>query len=265
MNDLGSTRIKEVARLSQKDARLETGLFLLEGPQGLKELVRYPELVQDLFVTDAALTRYSSELASLEAAGIAPTLVSEKTMERISDTRTPQGVLAVLRQFDVELTDLLGASVSLVVLLDRIADPGNAGTVLRSADAAGADAVIFSSNSVDVFNPKVVRSTAGSLLHLPVAKDVETLDAIRMLQRKGIQVFAAAGAGASITEISQAELAKPTAWIFGNEAIGLPESVLEACDKVVGIPIYGGAESLNLATAAAICLYSSAFAQRANH
>lgn len=265
MSDLGSQRIKEVARLSQKDARLETGLFLLEGPQGLKELTQQPQLVVDLFVTAAAKERYASELKELQRAGVPATEVSDKTMERISDTRTPQGVLAVLSQFDVSLSDLSQAEARLVVVLEQIADPGNAGTVLRAADAAGADGVVFSTGSVDVYNPKSVRSTAGSLLHLPVVKDVDTLAAISSLRTAGFQVFAAAAGGRSLDQLPQSELSRPTAWVFGNEAAGLSQEVIQACDQVVGIPIYGSAESLNLATAAAICLYASAFAQRANH
>lgn len=265
MSDLGSPRIKEVARLSQKDARSETGLFLLEGPQGLKELVAQPQLVADLFVTAEAADRFSAELKILAEAGVVAQEVSSKTMERMCDTRAPQGVLAVLNQFDVELDELLQAKPQLVAMFERISDPGNAGTVLRAADASGCDGIVFSSDSVDAYNPKVVRSTAGSLLHLPVVQGVSVVESIRLFRAAGLQVFAAAGSGVSITEISQAELAKPTVWVFGNEAAGLSDQVISECDQLVGIPIYGAAESLNLATAAAICLYSSAFAQRANH
>lgn len=265
MSDLGSNRIKEIARLSQKDARSQTGLFLLEGPQGLKELASYPDLIVDLFATAAAQDRYQPEFGVLRERGVVVTEVSEKTMERISDTRAPQGVLAVLHQFDVELEELTQIGPRLVAVMERISDPGNAGTVLRAADAAGADGLVLSKDSVDVFNPKVVRSTAGSLLHLPVVRDVEVADAIGKLKAAGLQVFAASGSGDAITELSQAELARPTAWVFGNEAAGVSEETLALCDRVVSIPIFGGAESLNLATAAAICLYTSAFAQRANH
>jgi len=265
MGDLGSARIKEVARLHQKDARLETGLFLLEGPQGLKELVSSPELVVEIFASAGALDRYAAEFQALGSSGCSVVEVSEKTMGRISDTRTPQGVIAVLRQFDIQLADLVATHPRLVVLLDRIQDPGNAGTVLRAADASGADSVIFSKGSVDLYNPKLVRSTAGSLLHVPAATDVDALSAIASLKAAGMQVFAASGAGESLTDIDADVLSKPTAWVFGNEASGVAPAVIEACDKTVAIPIYGSAESLNLSTAAAICVYTSAFAQHANH
>ena len=265
MSDLGSARIKEVARLHQKDARLETGLFLLEGPQGLKELVSSPELVVEIFATTSALDRYSAEFGALSAAGCNVVGVSEKTMERISDTKTPQGVVAVLRQFDIELDDLAASEPRLVAVLDRIQDPGNAGTVLRAADAAGADGVVLSKQSVDLYNPKLVRSTAGSLMHIPAATEVDTLLTIAKLQAAGMQVFATSGGGEPLTALGSEVLSKPTAWVFGNEASGVSRAIVDACDKTVAIPIYGSAESLNLSTAAAICLYTSAFAQRANH
>jgi TrmH family RNA methyltransferase len=148
-------------------------------------------------------------------------------------------------------------------VLSQVRDPGNAGTVLRAADAAGADAVIFTDNSVDLYNPKVVRSTTGSIFHLPIVLGVEISDTIAKLKQAGVQVFAADGGGSLITELPEGALTKPTAWVFGNEAWGFEPETLQAVDNVVGLPLYGPAESLNLATAASVCLYQSAFAQRA--
>jgi TrmH family RNA methyltransferase len=264
LTDPGSSRVKAVTRLTQKDARQETGLFLLEGPQGLKELVNYPEIVHEIFITQAAAERYQQQLDSLISSKINVELVSDRVMEKLSETKTPQGVVCVVHQLHVEISDLIEAKPKLVVLLDRIQDPGNAGTILRASDAAGCDGVIFSENSVDVYNGKVVRSTAGSLLHVPVVVEVNLKEAVAGLQAAGIQVFSADIEGESLPAISQAELAKPTAWIFGNEAGGVDRSLRDMVDKVVSIPIYGSAESLNLATAASICLYSSAFAQAAS-
>jgi len=148
-----------------------------------------------------------------------------------------------------------------LALLANIRDPGNAGTVLRAADAAGSDAVIFSDNSVDVYNPKVVRSTTGSLFHLPVVTGGDILETIASAKAAGFQVLAANGGGVSLPELTQEQLAKPTLWVFGNEAWGFEPEVLAAVDLEVAVPIYGAAESLNLATAASICLYATAFAQ----
>jgi TrmH family RNA methyltransferase len=143
-----------------------------------------------------------------------------------------------------------------------VADPGNAGTVIRTADAVGADAVALTAGSADPYAGKAVRASAGSLFHLPVLVDVET-NAIDDLRRAGVQVFAAEAGGTSLDDIPAAELAHPTVWLFGNEAHGLDAALRPLTDRSVGIPIYGSAESLNLAAAAAVCLYASARAQRA--
>ena len=264
ITDPGSSRVKAVARLIQKDARQETGLFLLEGPQGLKELIRYPEIVHEIFVTESAQDRYGFELEQLRSSGCHLELVAERVMEKLAETQTPQGVVAVVHQLHVELDDLLETKPQLLALLDRVQDPGNAGTILRASDAAGADGVLFSAESVDVYNGKVVRSTAGSLLHVPVALSLDLEKTIPILRQAGMQVFVADGGGTPITQLEPQVLAKPTAWVFGNEAGGVNQKLSLLADQVVSIPIYGSAESLNLATAASICLYTSAFAQQAS-
>lgn len=170
-------------------------------------------------------------------------------------------MVAVCEQLDVSLDDIIASKPQLIALLANIRDPGNAGTVLRAADASGADAVLFSANSVDVYNPKVVRSTTGSVFHLPFAVDVDIEEAITKLKAAGLQVFAANGGGDTIPSLGDETLAKPTVWVFGNEAWGFEPETLELVDREVAVPIYGAAESLNLATAASICLYASAFAQ----
>jgi TrmH family RNA methyltransferase len=255
--------VKGVARLQQKDARLETGLFLLEGPQGLKELCKQPELAQEVVATTAALDRYEDLLDQLYQADVPIIEVSDLVMEKLSDTKTPQGVVAVVSQFDVSLEELIASGPQLIAILDQARDPGNGGTVLRAADAAGADAVIFTTDSVDLYNPKLVRSTAGSILHVPTVINQEPGELIAALKDAGIQVFAASAGGKLITEVTP-QLSKPTAWIFGNEAHGVSPEMLELADEIVALPIFGAAESLNLATAASVCLYASAFEMRSN-
>ena len=189
--------------------------------------------------------------------------VTEPVLKVLADTQTPQGVVAVCRMLDVSLGDVIAEQPKLLALLANIRDPGNAGTVLRAADAAGADAVIFSENSVDVYNPKVVRSTTGSLFHLPVVVGSSIAETIAVAKAAGFQVFAANGGGDPLPSLDQATLAKPTLWVFGNEAWGFEQETLDLVDRQVAVPIYGAAESLNLATAASICLYATAFAQNA--
>ena len=258
-----SERVKGVARLQQKDARLETGLFLLEGPQGLKELAKHPELAQEVFATTAALDRYEDLFDKLYDASVPIIEVSDLVMDKLSDTKTPQGVIAVVSQLDVTLGELLASGPQLIAILDQARDPGNGGTVLRAADAAGADAVIFTTDSVDLYNPKLVRSTAGSILHVPCVVEQDPKALVAALKAAGIQVFAASAGGKEITEMGES-LTKPTAWIFGNEAHGVSPEMLEMADEIVALPIYGEAESLNLATAASVCLYASAFEMHRN-
>jgi TrmH family RNA methyltransferase len=262
LNDPKAAKVRGVAKLVKKDARQETGLFLLEGPQGLKEALDRPKLILEVFATEEALARHEDLFQRLTQLRIEVQLVSDAVLKALTDTNTPQGVVAVCQQFHVSLQEILGTKPKLIALLSQIRDPGNAGTVLRAADAAGADAVLFTNGSVDIYNPKVVRSTTGSLFHLPFAVELDLAETIQLLKSAGHQVFAADSSGIALTElISSGELAQPTTWLFGNEAWGFAPEEISLADKSVAVPIYGAAESLNLATAASVCLYVSAFEQ----
>lgn len=258
-----SPRVRAVAKLAKRSAREETGLFLVEGPQSVTEALRFrAALLVDLFMTRAALDRHVDLARSAAASGVDAEEVSDHVLETMADTVTPQGVVAVARQFPISMAELLAGGVKLVAVLDEVRDPGNAGTIIRAADAAGADGVILTGKSVDAYNPKVVRSTTGSLFHVAVTQGVELDAAIRAVKGAGLQVLAADIAGRDLPTVREL-LPNPTAWLFGNEAHGLTEESLGLADAVVKVPIYGHAESLNLATAASVCLYESAFAQRA--
>jgi TrmH family RNA methyltransferase len=234
-------------------------------------------VVTDLFVTAQAQARHAGLVESAAGAGIPVQVISGEAMSELAQTVTPQGLLAVCGFIDVPLAAITAARPRLVTLLANVRDPGNAGTVLRAADAAGADAVIFSDASVDPYNGKCVRASAGSLFHLPVA-DLSPRHpgagiplpggilpaAIAELRAAGLRVIAADGRSGLTLDDPAARhlLAGPTAWLFGNEAWGLPDDLLAQADASIAVPIYGRAESLNLATAAAVCLYASAAAQR---
>lgn len=258
-------RVREAARLQQRAARSETGLFLLEGPAALDEAVRFaPHLLVEVFWTAAAGERHGVLLdAAADHARL--TEVSDRALAAIADTVRPQGVVAIARQAPVRLDDAVARAAAsqhpLVAILHEVRDPGNLGTILRAADAAGASAVIVTANSVDPYSPKVVRSTTGSLFHVDVAVGVSTADAVDACRAQGMQVLAADVSGEELTELA-ADLARPTAWLFGNEARGLDAAQLAMADQAARLPVYGQAESLNLATAASVCLYQSAFAQR---
>ena len=205
----------------------------------------------ELFVTEEAALRHP------DLAAHATETVTPEVAAALSDTVTPQGVVGVAAMLDVPLAQALDGA-RLVAVLAYARDPGNAGTILRTADAAGADAVVFPDDSVDPYNPKCVRASAGSIFHLPIVAGGAVADVLKAMT--SLRTYATtADAG---TSLDDADLRGPAAWVFGNEAWGLPEEVVIMCDEQVRVPIHGRAESLNLATAAAVCLYASARGQR---
>jgi RNA methyltransferase, TrmH family len=252
-------RVAAARKLLRRAGRDKAGRFLAEGAQAVREALAGDTRVHEVFATGTALSRNADVVALAEERGIAVTLVSDKAAEELSETVTPQGRVAVCDLVDVPLGTALRDARLVAVLVD-VSEPGNAGTVLRAADAAGADAVVFAGNSVDPHNGKAVRASTGSLFHLPVARERDLSAVLTALA--GLTLLAADGHGElDLHAPGAAEvLAGPTAWIFGGEAHGVPEIVLGAAHHRVRVPLYGRAESLNLATAAAICLYASAAA-----
>jgi len=261
-----SPRLKAARRLNKRAFRQRERAFLAEGPQAVAEAFHCGARVTDLFVTVPARSRHHELVTAIAAAGIPVHLVSGEIMDELAQTVTPQGLLAVCGFVDVPLPEITArAKPQLVALLANVRDPGNAGTVLRTADAAGAHAVVFADASVDPYNGKCVRASAGSLFHLPVVAGARLEDAVVTLREAGLRIVAADGrAGRPLDDPEvQDRLAGPTAWMFGNEAWGLPPELVALADEPVAVPIYGRAESLNLAAAAAVCLYASARVQRA--
>ncbi len=249
----------------RRKVRAESGTFLAEGPQAVREALRPPGWVRTLFLVAEALDRHPELVGSAVEHGVAVRLVSDRYLGSLSDAVSPQGVVAVCDQLDVPLTAALGEAPRLVVCCAQVRDPGNAGTVIRCADAFGADAVVLSAGSVDAYNAKTVRASVGSLFHLPVSLGAGLPEIVAAAHAAGLEVLAADASGSSdVAELSAAgELAGPTMWLLGNEAWGLPPEHAALADRVVRVPLYGAAESLNLSTAAAVCLYASATAQRA--
>ncbi|HEY4614995.1 MAG TPA: RNA methyltransferase [Citricoccus sp.] len=280
MTNPRADRVRRVARLAGRSSRQREGLFLAEGPQAVREALRAHlgltessqwaagRVLDQLFVAPRLAARHP-DLAALadDAAGrgVPVRRASDEVLTAMSDAVTGQDVLAVCRIPETSadaVIEALPGSPRLAAVLCRVQDPGNAGTILRAADAAGADAVVLTSGSVDLFNPKVVRSTAGSLFHLPVVTGVAVGEAVGLLGRRGLQVLAADGYGTVVLDRAPSGLLQaPTAWLFGNEAQGLSEQERALAAERVAVPLYGRAESLNVATAATVCLYASAMAQ----
>jgi TrmH family RNA methyltransferase len=263
---IGSAQNPHVAAarsLLTRRGRAAASAFLVEGPHAVGEVLAGDHEVRELFVTDVAADREVELMRAAATRRVAVRVVTEKVLARLGDTVTPQGLIAVVALPAADLAAVLAGSPRLLVVLDSVADPGNAGTVIRTADAIGADAVILTLGSVDVYGGKVVRAAAGSLLHLPVVPGVDSEATITQLKAEGITVLATAATGEdSLDELMDTDvLAGRTAWLFGNEAHGLLPDLLGAADRRVRVPLRGRAESLNLAATAAICLHATARAQ----
>ncbi len=272
-----SPRVVAAHKLLRKARRMQAGEFLVEGAQAVTEAVAAgatrPGLVRELFVTEAAGRRSVELVRTAYAAGARVSQVTDRAAAALSDTTAPQGIVALCELAWTPLDEVLAAGPAVLAVLVGVSDPGNAGTVIRLADAVGADAVVFAGESVDPFNAKAVRASTGSLFHLPVVYAEDPIALLAELSAGGMSCLATTGAaapaagGRAALDLFEAAdgsvLDLPTAWVFGSEAHGLPAGVLEAADAAVTVPIFGRAESLNLAAAAAVCLYAGARTRRA--
>jgi TrmH family RNA methyltransferase len=252
----GNARVKEARKLSRRPARAERRLFLADGPKAVEGALGLPGCVVEVFATPTAAQQYAALLAAVEV-----TLVEDRALASLSDAVTPAGVVAVCRFVD-RPAEVVLAGTDLVAMCADVRDPGNAGTVIRTADAAGAGGVVLAGQSVDAYNPKTVRASVGSLFHTPLCVTPSVPDAVGAAHDAGLLVLAADGGGEVDLFAADDLLRRPVAWLFGNEAWGLPAETAALADHRVRIPIAGRAESLNLATAAAVCLYATARARR---
>jgi TrmH family RNA methyltransferase len=257
-----NTRVAAARKLLQRKERLAARAFLVEGPHAVGAALRSPDhQVLELFVTADAATRDVELLRLAATRGLPVALVSDRVAAALGDTRQPQGVVAVVAVPTPDLPAVLSRRPALVVVLVEAGDPGNVGTVIRTADAAGADAVVLTRGSADPYGGKCVRASAGSLFHLPVVTGVDVQDTIAALRAGGLGILATTLDGADLHEMDAA-LTTPVAWLFGNEAHGLAPETSAAADRQVRVPIHGQAESLNLSAAAAVCLYATVRARR---
>ncbi len=245
-------------RLRSRAGRREAGAFLAEGPQAVREAVAAPGTVRTLFVTAEGRARWPEMVAGAESGGARIVDVTDEVLDAIAETDAPQGIAAECALTSAVLGDALQPGRQ-AIALEAIADPGNLGTIIRTADAAAAGGVVLTPGSVDPFNGKVVRSTAGSIFHLPVA-EAAGLAELRQATRDSGHLLAV------VTGDGEADLATwqphaPVCWLLGNEAHGVSDEARAIADVTVRIPMAGRAESLNVATAAAICLFSDLIAR----
>jgi RNA methyltransferase, TrmH family len=246
--------VSAAVKLLRHTGRRRTGRFLAEGPNLVEAALRRG-LVSEVFVTESASNRFGSLLADVPVH-----VVTERAAKALSDTVTPVGLVAVCATPEAALADVVATGPRLVAVAVEISEPGNAGTLIRIADAMGADAVVLAGNSVDPYNGKCLRASAGSIFSIPVVVEPDATRSVTALAAGGLKVLATTVDGE--VSLDETDLSQPTAWVFGPEAHGLPVDLAAAATHRVRIPMPGNAESLNVASAAAICLYQSARAQR---
>jgi TrmH family RNA methyltransferase len=270
ITSVNNQHVKDVANLKLKKYRTESGLFFAEGLRAVQEAVVYAE-VTDLFFTAVEEEKLSEILKAAKEKGVRLYQADAKVMAKLSDTKTPQGVLAVIRIPEHGLPKLRPGALQLkadkrrhsvgmetdnnapVIILDRIQDPGNLGTIIRTADAVGALGLILLEGCVDAYSPKVVRASMGSLFHLPVVQEIFPEEALTWCYRHGYEPAATAMQGAS--NLYKTDISKKMAFIFGNEANGVSEELQAAAETRLFIPMAGQAESMNVAMAAGIVLF----------
>jgi TrmH family RNA methyltransferase len=253
-----SARVVAAVKLHRHIGRRRAGRFLAEGPN-LVEAAAKRGLVRDVFATELAARRHAAVLARQQ---FPVHLITERAAKALSDTVTPAGMFAVCETPATRIDDLLARSPQLIAAAVEVREPGNAGTLIRVADAMGAAAVILGGHSVDPYNAKCLRASTGSIFSIPVVVAPDARAAVATLHTAGLQVLATTVDGEMPLDDAEPLLARPTAWLFGAESHGLSPQVADEADHRVRIPMSGGAESLNVAAAAAICLYQSARAQR---
>ena len=249
-------RIVKAAKLHRTAVRRKEGRFIVEGSNSVEAAVATGSAT-DVFVTAEAAKRFADIVVAAGHMQVFVHPITAGAARSLADTATAPGIFAVCRPVLWRVGEALGRSPRLVTVAVGTNDPGNAGTLVRVSDALGADAVIFAGDTVDPQSSKAVRASAGSVFHVPVARSRDVGEVLRLLKSRGLQLMATAADGEVDLGTANELLARPTAWLFGNEAHGLGPELMELADHRVAIPIKGSAESLNLATAASICLWES--------
>ena len=271
------SQLQRAQRLHRREQRSRHGQTLVEGPQAVRELLACaPRLTRDLYITDEAVERHGDVAELASAAGVWTHVLAAQDMRDLS--ADAQGVVAVISTPEAPDLDSLLREASLIVATLDIADPGNLGTIIRTADAAGADAVVVGKASAELYSPKVMRSAAGSHFHVPCVAGIEASELAARAREAGLQVLTAEGTGewelpVLVREAAEAkilgaapsgpDLRRRALWFVGNEARGFAGYDFDV-DARVAVPLYGKAESLNVSTALAVCVYASAMAQRAD-
>ena len=253
-----NAQVKELIRLMKKSrAREDAGVFIVEGPRMAGELTDDPswqERIERVYLSESYAAKHKGEQDDLRRNSRVE-ILADNIFAHVSDTKTPQGILAVVKRKEYDLEDIIGGQQgnSLVIVLDNLQDPGNLGTIFRTAEAAGATGILLSRDCVDIYNPKVIRSTMGAVFRLPFLYVDDLPGAVSELKETGIRVFAAHLEGKNAYD--REDYSGGTAFLIGNEGNGLRDEVAECADCRIRIPMQGKAESLNAAVAAAVLMF----------
>ncbi len=254
-NNIMIKKIKYIVKLKQKKYRDQENKFILEGIKNVEEVLKAGLKIFSVLYTEQLFkTKDGGQLyKNIEKNGIEKIAVGEKEFKNISHSLTPQGILAVCQKLNYDFSEISKEKVKSLVILDRIQDPGNLGTIIRTADAVGVSCVIVSKGTVDVYNPKVLSSAMGSIGHIPIVRVDDILIALKKLKKNGIRILSCdVHAEKDYFGISYKY---PLGIVFGNEGEGLTKEIINLSDEVVKIPILGKAESLNVGVACGVVLY----------
>ena len=240
-------RIKDIKKIikSSKE-RYERGLFVVEGIRMFKEIPA--ERIDSIYVSESGWDKYSDIINEYN---LEPNIVSDKIFAGISDTSTPQGILSLVRMYTYALEDVMGEN-SFIIIGEKIQDPGNLGTIIRTAEGAGVTGIVLSDDSVDIYNPKVVRSTMGSIFRLPIYISHNLNSDIDLLKEKQIVIY---GAHLDGEDFYKCDFKGSCGFLVGNEGNGLSKDIALKADKLVKIPMNGKVESLNVAISTAVISY----------
>ena len=256
----GNQKVKRLVNLKKKrKARDEEGVFLVEGIRMFREVPA--GRLAEVYVSESFYSKESSTVRHvLEGSRIQPEILADQVYGYASDTKTPQGVLCVVRQETYTLAQAAGGERAHILVLDNLQDPGNMGTVIRTAEGAGVTGIIMSSDCVDVYNPKTIRSTMGSVYRMPLYRTEDIAGAVRWMKERGIHTYAAHLDG--MLSYDEADYTNPCAFLIGNEGNGLREEIAAMADSYIRIPMEGQVESLNAAIASAVLLFEAARQRR---
>lgn len=250
-----NAKIKRIVQLrKKKKARDAEGVFLVEGIRMFREI---PEkLLQEIYISESCEEKEGKEIRRrASACGIRPELVSDGVFSHLSDTQTPQGILCVVGQLSYSLEEVADASCPHMLVLDRLQDPGNVGTILRTAEGAGVTGILLDGECADIYNPKTIRSTMGSVFRMPFYYIQDLEEGIRYLKKRGICTYAAHLEGKRAYD--EEDYRKPCAFLIGNEGNGLRPEIADLADTYIRIPMAGEVESLNAAIASAVLMFEA--------